>query len=217
MHRPQTIWYGCRVVPGTGGSPRCLTSLSPRSVADPVALPRTKGRSRRRAPNVRSDGRSRRCGEMADALDLKSKGPLKGRAGSSPAIGTTSRPACVPGRFRDPLLVDGSFLMSGSPAGTRGADHGMFLEHMIVRSPQTRSLSTSPRKASFQSTVCVGARVSPMQEVTTHETCRNQSAPPKRLEVTQRGGAGCAKSELHICGGQRLRPCTHAARLPPPA
>lgn len=26
---------------------------------------------------------------MADALDLKSKGPLKGRAGSSPATGTS--------------------------------------------------------------------------------------------------------------------------------
>jgi hypothetical protein len=34
--------------------------------------------------------RPRRCGEMADAADLKSAGPLNGRAGSSPATGTTT-------------------------------------------------------------------------------------------------------------------------------
>ena len=37
-----------------------------------------------------SEGKSR-CGEMADATDLKSVGVLKPRAGSSPAIGTPSR------------------------------------------------------------------------------------------------------------------------------
>ena len=31
-----------------------------------------------------------RCGEMADAQDLKSWGPLKGRVGSSPTTGTSS-------------------------------------------------------------------------------------------------------------------------------
>ena len=35
----------------------------------------------------------RRCGEMADATDLKSVGLLKARAGSSPAIGTYEK-AC---------------------------------------------------------------------------------------------------------------------------
>ena len=34
-------------------------------------------------------GSSRRCGEMADALDLKSKDPLTGRVGSTPTSDTS--------------------------------------------------------------------------------------------------------------------------------
>lgn len=51
-------------------------------------------RERSAHPFLRGRGKAlslearRRCGEMADALDLKSRGPLKGRAGSSPATGT---------------------------------------------------------------------------------------------------------------------------------
>ena len=35
-----------------------------------------------------------RCGEMADAQDLKSWGPLKGRVGSSPTTGTIPNCEC---------------------------------------------------------------------------------------------------------------------------
>jgi hypothetical protein len=40
---------------------------------------------------LRLQGTQRRCGEMADATDLKSVGLLTARAGSSPAIGTSNR------------------------------------------------------------------------------------------------------------------------------